>query len=173
MLEVREMRKARGWTQTELAYHARLAPSVISEIENGKRNPSAGTLRKLAKAFGVEVRDLFPLGQAPLPDFEQWQGFDAETATMAQYASLRDKISGFDNLGQQERHTVLEDSLQLFQNLRQVHNPENRELALLHDIFYQAVLRMVGVYELEQERGNAGAEVVDINEYKALLKQSA
>jgi transcriptional regulator with XRE-family HTH domain len=68
MLEVREMRKAREWTQTELAYHARLAPSVISQIENGKRDPSGSTLRKLAGAFEVEVADLFPKkAQVPLP----------------------------------------------------------------------------------------------------------
>jgi transcriptional regulator with XRE-family HTH domain len=67
------MRQEREWNQTELAYHAGLAPSVISQIENGKRNPSARTLRKLAQALGVEVMDLFPKVQSPLPDQEQWR----------------------------------------------------------------------------------------------------
>lgn len=67
MMEVRRLRQARGWNQTELAYHSGLAPSVISQIENGKRDPSAGTLKKLAKALEVDVPDLFPKGQAPLP----------------------------------------------------------------------------------------------------------
>jgi transcriptional regulator with XRE-family HTH domain len=57
--EVRRLRQERGWNQTELAFRSRLAPSVISQIENGKRNPSAGTLKKLAKALEVEVADLF------------------------------------------------------------------------------------------------------------------
>jgi transcriptional regulator with XRE-family HTH domain len=70
VLEVRRLRLAREWNQTELAYHAGLAPSVISQIENGKRDPTSRTLRKLAKALEVEVGDLFPKGQAPLPDFE-------------------------------------------------------------------------------------------------------
>ena len=70
MEEVRRLRQERGWNQTELAFRSRLAPSVISQIENGKRDPSAGTLKKLAKAFEVEVADLFPKGQAPLP-FEE------------------------------------------------------------------------------------------------------
>ena len=70
MQEVRRLRQERGWNQTELAFRSRLAPSVISQIENGKRDPSAGTLKKLAKAFEVEVADLFPKGQAPLP-FEE------------------------------------------------------------------------------------------------------
>jgi transcriptional regulator with XRE-family HTH domain len=67
MHEVRRLRQARGWNQTELAFHAGLAPSVISQIENGKRNPSARTLDKLATALNVEVGDLFPKAQAPLP----------------------------------------------------------------------------------------------------------
>ena len=68
MLEVKRLRLAREWNQTELAFHAGLAPSVISEIENGKRDPSARTLRKLAEALEVDVAELFPKGQAPLPD---------------------------------------------------------------------------------------------------------
>jgi transcriptional regulator with XRE-family HTH domain len=68
VLEVKRLRQERQWNQTELAYHAGLAPSVISQIENGKRDPSARTLRKLAQALSVEVGDLFPKAQAPLPD---------------------------------------------------------------------------------------------------------
>lgn len=67
MLEVKRLRQEREWNQTELAYHAGLAPSVISQIENGKRDPSARTLRKLADALEVEVGDLFPKAQVPLP----------------------------------------------------------------------------------------------------------
>src|SRR5829696_9963048 len=67
VLELRRLRLARGWNQTELAFHAGLAPSVISQIENGKRNPSARTLEKLATALDIEVGDLFPKAQAPLP----------------------------------------------------------------------------------------------------------
>ena len=67
MQEVRRLRQERRWNQTELAFRSRLAPSVISQIENGKRDPSAGTLKKLAKALEVEVADLFPKAQAPLP----------------------------------------------------------------------------------------------------------
>jgi len=64
VLEVKRLRQLREWNQTELAYHAGLAPSVISQIENEKRNPSARTLRKLAKALDVEVADLFPKAEA-------------------------------------------------------------------------------------------------------------
>ena len=72
MRKVRRLRQERGWNQTELAFHAELAPSVISQIETGKRDPSAATLRKLADALDVGVPDLFERwqdlkAQAPLP----------------------------------------------------------------------------------------------------------
>jgi transcriptional regulator with XRE-family HTH domain len=41
--------------------------SGISQIETGARNPSAVTLWKIAGALGVEVGDLFPIAQSPLP----------------------------------------------------------------------------------------------------------
>jgi len=57
--EVRRLRLEKGWSQNELAYHAKLAPSVISLIETGKRDPNATTLRKLAGALEVRIPDLF------------------------------------------------------------------------------------------------------------------
>jgi transcriptional regulator with XRE-family HTH domain len=57
--EVKRLRLEKGWSQNELAYHAKLAPSVISLIETGKRDPNASTLRKLANALEVRIPDLF------------------------------------------------------------------------------------------------------------------
>jgi transcriptional regulator with XRE-family HTH domain len=65
--EIKRLREARGWIQARLAVEAGMAPSAVNQIENGKRSPSANSLNKLAGALGVEVRELFPLGQAPLP----------------------------------------------------------------------------------------------------------
>lgn len=65
--EIRRLREARGWSQAKLAGDSDMGTSGISQIETGARNPSAATLSKIAEALGVEVRDLFPLGQAPLP----------------------------------------------------------------------------------------------------------
>lgn len=69
--EVRRLREARDWSQTRLAVESGMSVSGVSMIENGHRNLSTVTLAKLARALEVEVRDLFPLGQAPLPDFEK------------------------------------------------------------------------------------------------------
>jgi transcriptional regulator with XRE-family HTH domain len=57
---IRRLREQKGWNQTELGFHADASPSIISLIENGKRNPSTTTLAKIAGALGVEVVDLFP-----------------------------------------------------------------------------------------------------------------
>ncbi len=62
---VRRLREEKGWNQTELGFHADTSPSIISLIENGKRNPSTATLAKIAGALGVEVADLFPKADAP------------------------------------------------------------------------------------------------------------
>lgn len=96
MREVRRLRQQREWNQAELAFHAGLAPSVISEIETGKRDPSAGTLRKLASALEVDVPELFertaPLKvQAPLP-------FDEESAEQRRpfdFREARNHLEGY------------------------------------------------------------------------------
>lgn len=67
---IRGLREQKGWNQTELGFHADTSPSIISLIENGKRNPSTATLAKIARALGVEVVDLFPKPQAPQPSLE-------------------------------------------------------------------------------------------------------
>src|ERR671910_1166792 len=63
---IRRLREQKGWNQTELGFHADASPSIISLIENGKRNPSTTTLAKIAGALGVEVVDLFPKAQPRL-----------------------------------------------------------------------------------------------------------
>jgi transcriptional regulator with XRE-family HTH domain len=65
--EIRRLREAKGWNQPKLAVEAGVAVSGVSQIENGKRNPNSSTLMKLAAALDVEVADLFPKAQSPLP----------------------------------------------------------------------------------------------------------
>jgi len=45
-----------------------MSPSAVSQIETGRRSPTAASMSKLAAALEVEVAALFPLAQAPLPD---------------------------------------------------------------------------------------------------------
>jgi transcriptional regulator with XRE-family HTH domain len=65
--EIRRIREEKGWSQTKLAAAADMGVSGISQIETGARNPSAVTLWKIAEALGVQVGDLYPKGQEPLP----------------------------------------------------------------------------------------------------------
>lgn len=171
--EIRRRREDKGWSQAKLGVLSGTGPSGISQIETGRRNPSTATLQRIAGALGVEVRELFPLEQTPLPDFEAGRGFDAWIVTLEQYKSLREEISGFEELGPGKRRMVLEESLELLQNLRKVYNPADLDLALLHDAIHQAVLRMIAISELEQERGSAGADIVDIEKYKAQVAEVA
>ena len=82
---IKELRLARGWTQSHLAQLAGTDKGYISQLENGKRDPSAETLRSLAAAFDVEAAHLIesstPTGAATvrlLAAFEQLSEADQE-----------------------------------------------------------------------------------------------
>lgn len=59
---IRQTRTARGFSQEEVAHGADLHPTWLSHIEAG-RNPSWGTVRRIAAALGVEVSDLARLAE--------------------------------------------------------------------------------------------------------------
>ena len=171
MEELKRLRKAKGLSQAKLAVMAGLDPSTVSQIETGARRANTGTLERLATVLGMEVADLFPKAQAPLPEFEERRP-STFAAYLDEYKSLRPLISAFDDLEPRERRTVFERSWQLKRELYRVYDPANLELALLHDVMHQTMFHMIGVYELDQERGT-GADVLDIEEYRARLEQSA
>lgn len=52
-------REERGMTQRALAEAAGISPSMLNEVEKGKRAPSLPTARALAEALGVGLDDLF------------------------------------------------------------------------------------------------------------------
>lgn len=58
MNRIRAARQARGWTQSDLATRARVAPRTIHAVEKGQACRQ-GTKRKILTALGVpwEVRD--------------------------------------------------------------------------------------------------------------------
>ena len=57
-LRLREYRRRMGMSQTELADRSSLHRTYISELENGKKNPSLLTLVSLAAALQVEAWQL-------------------------------------------------------------------------------------------------------------------
>jgi transcriptional regulator with XRE-family HTH domain len=52
---LRSLRKAKKWTQLDLAERANVARSYITHLELDNRTPSMGALRKLAQALGVNT----------------------------------------------------------------------------------------------------------------------
>jgi len=77
--QIRRLRKAKDWTVAQLAVYADMSPSAVSQIETGRRSPTAASMAKLAKALEVEVRDLFPLEQPRLLDAFTFGGQPAPT----------------------------------------------------------------------------------------------
>ena len=61
MTNLRELRKAAGLTQAELAAEAKTMSKVISRFETGERSINIATLimaARIAKALGVHAEDL-------------------------------------------------------------------------------------------------------------------
>ncbi|HEV2208585.1 MAG TPA: helix-turn-helix transcriptional regulator [Verrucomicrobiae bacterium] len=55
---IRERRKKADWSQEKLAERADLSMVFISRVERGKESPSFDSLVRIARALGVQVRDL-------------------------------------------------------------------------------------------------------------------
>jgi transcriptional regulator with XRE-family HTH domain len=55
---VRALRKKRGWTQAEFADKCGLHHNHMGEIERGESNVTLNTLKTLADALHVRVKDL-------------------------------------------------------------------------------------------------------------------
>lgn len=53
---VRERRRARGWSQAELAELAGVGRRFISELENGKSSLRIAEVRRVLEVFGLELR---------------------------------------------------------------------------------------------------------------------
>lgn len=56
---IRQLRKARGWSQEILAEKSGLHRTYVGDIERVERNVSVDNIEKLARAFNVPVKDLF------------------------------------------------------------------------------------------------------------------
>ena len=57
---LREIRLRRGMTQVKLAAAAGTTPMLISFIERYNHTPRADLRRRLARALGVDERDIWP-----------------------------------------------------------------------------------------------------------------
>lgn len=62
---LRELREARGLSLRALAASSGVSAALLSQVENGRTEPSVATLRKLATVFDAEVAELFHEPAAP------------------------------------------------------------------------------------------------------------
>lgn len=62
---LRDLRSARGLTLRQLADATGLSAGMLSQLENGRTEPSIETLRRLAKVFDSDLADLFREPDAP------------------------------------------------------------------------------------------------------------
>jgi transcriptional regulator with XRE-family HTH domain len=79
MERIRQLRNEKGLSQAKLAVMADMDPATLNRLEQGKGNPNLKTIARVAGALGVEVVDLFPKVQSPLPEADEARR-DAETA---------------------------------------------------------------------------------------------
>jgi transcriptional regulator with XRE-family HTH domain len=58
MLNLKAGRLRRGWTQTDLAYFARMTAAEISRIETGRLRPYPRQAERLARVLGLPPEQL-------------------------------------------------------------------------------------------------------------------
>jgi len=56
---VRELREARGWSQSRMGAEVGLQRTYINSVENGGRNVTLATIGRIADAFGLSIESLF------------------------------------------------------------------------------------------------------------------
>ena len=71
---IRELRKAAGLTQQQLADHVRVTVRTINSIERGEYNPSLVLAYKIARIFHTTVEELCCLKENV--DMEEFQNDD-------------------------------------------------------------------------------------------------
>jgi transcriptional regulator with XRE-family HTH domain len=108
---LRGLRKRGLLTQEQLAKRSGVGVATITRVERNQVEPQAGTLRKLAEALGVEVRDFFPDARAV--SLEQWLEERCGHAYLAgSFEELRRFIEDAEDLDAQvERRQLLREEI--------------------------------------------------------------
>ena len=53
------LRKQKGWSQLDLSIESGVNRNYLSDLENGRRNPTVDILEKIANALGITLEFLF------------------------------------------------------------------------------------------------------------------
>ncbi|HNX16056.1 MAG TPA: helix-turn-helix transcriptional regulator [Bacilli bacterium] len=57
--KIRDLRIEKGWNQEALAFEAHINKNYLSDLERGMRNPSLLILKRICRALGVTLSELF------------------------------------------------------------------------------------------------------------------
>ncbi|OEC50640.1 MULTISPECIES: helix-turn-helix domain-containing protein [unclassified Pseudomonas] len=114
----RELRLASGLSQEAFADHASMARSYLSRLERGMANPSLDAIEGLAKALGVDPRELFEIVEPATPqDVAEVPYASDGTCFHRELASPRDGTFRVGEKGGEIRLTSFEDAVE---HLRQM-----------------------------------------------------
>ena len=58
-MRIRYLRQQHKLSQEDLAFYANINKNYISDLENGRRNPSLEILERIAIAFHISLEELF------------------------------------------------------------------------------------------------------------------
>jgi len=58
-IDLKELRKNRGWTQWQAAAELGFCRSYISSVENGKQGISVEMMNAIIRVFGVKYEDFY------------------------------------------------------------------------------------------------------------------
>jgi transcriptional regulator with XRE-family HTH domain len=64
---LRQLRRLKGWTQTQLAEAAGVTRVTIQKLEAGVREPRPSTMARIAAALGVQIRAVDEFAAPPPP----------------------------------------------------------------------------------------------------------
>jgi transcriptional regulator with XRE-family HTH domain len=90
-----QLRKERGWSQTELGERIGVHIAHLSRLENDKSQPSVEMLQKLAKAFGVTM------------DYLMDEEAGEPGPVTIQDKTLTERLQLLDQLDETDRQTVV------------------------------------------------------------------
>jgi len=80
---IRDARKRKGWTQSDLAYKLGITPAGIVQWEQSRRNPKFETRQKIARALDIDITEL--MLKPEKEEYEKKYGDSESRASFAAY----------------------------------------------------------------------------------------
>lgn len=102
--QIKKYRKARGWTQPQLADKLSVSKQTISNWETGMKVPRMGSLQKLADLFGVKIGEITNASidnNAPTHEFtvdeavDNLRAYQGKPISDSEKEVLKDIIKGY------------------------------------------------------------------------------